>query len=124
MFVGPGQSDLSADGCGIGESRSGSAARRRRRHKVGRGHQEGLRARDTHVVGPQVPDGVPPGLKLREEGISLGDVGIRLLRGRRAGECQVARPVDLIPQELDVLTAGGLVVEVYLNVVRALGDGQ
>ena len=77
---------------------------------LGLGHQKGCGARHILVVIPELPDGITPGPELTKEGIGLDDISLC----RKGGSCAV----DLIPQELDVLTAGGLVEKVDSNRVR------
>ena len=64
------------------------------------------------VVLPEFPYSVAPGLEGREKGVGLDDVTIRRERKMRAA-------VDFVAKELDVLAAGGLVVEIDLDPVRS-----
>ena len=77
----------------------------------GFGHGEGGGPRQILVLGPQLPDGVAPCLELAKERVALDNVG-RLGQG-------AAVAVDLVAQELDVLAAGGLVVQGNLDGIGA-----
>ncbi len=123
MHVAPGEGHQLLARLGRQQGRRRRYSRGRRSH-LGRGHQVGQRSVHVHVVGPQLPDGVAPRLELGEERVALDDVGIGFAGRGRATQRQVPGPVDLVAEELDVLPAGGLVVERDLHRVGARRDGQ
>jgi hypothetical protein len=84
----------------------------------GLGHLDRRGSWHIPVVSPEIPDRIAPGAKLIEERVALNDIR-GIATHTIPDERQLTATVDFIAQELNILAAGGLVVQLDLDGVGA-----